>query len=228
VSDTPFMDIPASDEYQAARERLLQAERDLRDQRERVAELRRELPQGPAIDDYVFDEGDPDLEVNGAETYRQTHLRDLFDPDRDQLLVYHMMYDPAWEQGCRMCSLWLDGLNGVAHHIRETTSFAVIAKADLPKLRAWARHRGWGRLRLLSSFGSTFNTDLGVENPEWGQMAGASVFTKEADGSVRLFYTGSPYFGAGEYRGMDLLAPVWHALDLLPAGRGDWMPSEGH
>jgi predicted dithiol-disulfide oxidoreductase (DUF899 family) len=105
-----------------------------------------------------------------------------------------------------MCSLWLDGLNGVAHHLKETTSFAVIAKAELPKLRAWARHRGWNRLRLLSSFGTSFNADLGAEHAQWGQQSRVSVFTMDQDGTIRLVYWGDPYFGEGQYRGIDLLS----------------------
>jgi predicted dithiol-disulfide oxidoreductase (DUF899 family) len=171
---------------------------------------------------------DPDLAVDGADTYRETRLPELFTPNPEQLFVYHMMFDPEWEQGCRMCSMWLDGLDAVAHHIRETTSFAVVAKAELPKLRAWARHRGWDRLRLLSSYGSSFNRDLGAETPEWGQQARVSVFTKDAGGTVRLRYWGDPYFGEGVYRGIDLLSPVWNVLDPLPGGRGAWEPSEGH
>ncbi len=233
MSDIPVLDIPTDAEYRAHRERLLAAEQDLRDRREQVAELRRGLPPGPPIEtDYVFREGDPDLRVDGTETYRDTRLAELFAPGQGQLFVYHMMFAPEWERGCRMCSMWLDGLNGVAHHITENASFAVIAKAPLPKLRAWARHRGWTRLRLLSSHDTTFNRDLQVEDGNGEQMAGVSVFTRDpaagADAPVRLSYAGSPYYGRGEYRGIDLLSPVWHVLDLLPSGRGDWMPSEGH
>jgi predicted dithiol-disulfide oxidoreductase (DUF899 family) len=230
MGDIPVLDITAGEDYRTHRERLLAAELKLRDQREEVAELRRALPPGPVIDvDYVLGEGDPDLEVDDPRTYRDTRLAELFAPGRDQLFIYHMMFAPEWDQGCRMCSMWLDGLNGVAHHIGEHAGFAVVAKAELPKLRAWARHRGWARLRLLSSHGTTFNRDFAVEAADGEQLADVSVFTRDpAAGTIRLSYAGSPYFGHGEYRGIDLLCPVWHVLDLLPSGRGDWMPSEGH
>jgi predicted dithiol-disulfide oxidoreductase (DUF899 family) len=191
VSDIPFLDIPTSEDYRKHRIRLLEAELDLRNQREQVAELRRALPPGPVIDvEYVFDEGDPDLTVEGASTQRRTRLAELFDPGQNQLFIYHMMFGPDWDQGCRMCSMWLDGLNGVAKHIRETASFAVIAKAELPKLRAWARHRGWTSLRLLSSHGTTFNQDMRVEDGDGEQHAGVSVLTREADHS-RSVLTGA-------------------------------------
>jgi len=229
MSDTPVLDIPASDSYQAHRQRLLDAEQRLRDQREQVAELRRALPPGPVIDtDYVFREGDPDLNVESADSERDTRLPDLFAPGQDHLIFYHMMFAPDWDQCCRMCSMWIDGYNGVAQHIAESSSFAVIAKAPLPNLRAWARHRGWTRLRLLSSYSTTFNRDFRVEDPGGEQLAGVSVFTRAPDGTIRLSYAGSPYYGKDEYRGIDLLSPVWHLLDLLPTGRGDWMPSDGH
>src|SRR6266516_3635485 len=109
MSDTPVLDIPASDSYQAHRQRLLDAEQRLRDQREQVAELRRALPPGPVIDtDYVFREGDPDLNVESADSERDTRLPYLFAPGQDQLIVYHMMFAPDWDQGCRMCSMWID------------------------------------------------------------------------------------------------------------------------
>lgn len=216
--------------YRTHRERLLEAEKELRDQRERVAQLRRELPPGPVIDqDYTFREGSPDLTVNAPSSYRYTLLSELFAPGKNELFVYHLMFDPSWPEACRMCSMWLDGLDGVADHIRETANFAVIAKAELPQLRAWALHRGWHKLRLLSSYGTSFNRDLHAEDANGEQDSVVSVFTRSpVDDTIRLFYMGSPHFGPGEYRGIDLLCPTWHVLDLLPGGRDSWMPSEGH
>ena len=65
-----------------------------------------------------------------------------------------------------MCTAWLDSANGVAHHLAQNLDFAVVAAADLPTLRAYARARGWDKLRLLSASKSTFKYDLGSENPE--------------------------------------------------------------
>jgi predicted dithiol-disulfide oxidoreductase (DUF899 family) len=84
--------------------------------------------------------------------------------------------------------MWIDGLHGVSHHLAQRVDFAVIAKAPLPKLRAWARHRGWAGLRLLSSHDSTFNLDLGAEDPDGGQWPRVSVFVKR-DGLVPHSYT---------------------------------------
>ena len=75
--------------------------------------------------------------------------------------------------------MWVDGLHGGPHHITQHTALAIIAKASLPQLRAWGRHHGWEGLRLLSSYDSTFNADLGVEDPYGRQRPAVSVFLKD-------------------------------------------------
>jgi predicted dithiol-disulfide oxidoreductase (DUF899 family) len=132
------------------------------------------------------------------------------------------MYAPDDDQACPMCSLWVDGLHGVSHHLAQRVDFAVIGKAPLPKLRAWARHRGWDGLRVLSSFDSTFNADLGAEDGDGMQQPGISVFVKR-DGTVHHAYTAHAQLTHDRFeRGIDLLSPVWAVLDLVPEGRGDW------
>jgi predicted dithiol-disulfide oxidoreductase (DUF899 family) len=205
----------ASTRYVAAREELLEAERDLLDRIKRVAELRRALPPGAAMPAYTFAEGPRDLTRD--EPVVATTLAELVG-DRG-LFVYHLMFAPDWDQGCPSCSMWVDGLHGVAHHLGQVTSFAVVAKAPLPKLRAWARHRGWSGVRLLSSHGTSFNVDVGAEDPDGDQWPRASVFVKR-DGVVYHHYT-----TAMIDNGLDLLTPVWHVEDLLPQGRGGWEPS---
>lgn len=208
----------ATKEYIAARQQLLQAERALLEQVGRVAELRRALPPGAAMPDYTFAEGPRDLIRD--EPVVTTTLADLVG-DRGPV-VYHMMYSPEWEEGCPSCSMWIDGLHGVSRHLAQLVGFVVVAKAPLPKLRAWARRRGWAGLRLLSSHDSTFNLDLGAEDADGGQWPRVSVFVKR-DGAVSHRYT-----TAMIDRSMDLLCPVWHAEDLLPRGRGDWEPSNAY
>jgi predicted dithiol-disulfide oxidoreductase (DUF899 family) len=96
----------------------------------------------------------------------------------------------------------------------------------VPTLRAHARARGWDRLRLLSAGASSFKFDFGSEDAEGRQDSAVSVFTRDADGTVRHFYTAHPRLAAdiGE-RGIDLLASMWHFLDLTPQGRGSWYAS---
>src|SRR5437868_12380765 len=91
-----------------------------------------------------------------------------------------------------MCTAWLDGANGVAHHLAQNLDFAVVAAADIPTLRAHARARGWDKLRLLSAANSTFKYDLGSEDREGHQDSTISVFTRDANGNLRHFYTAHP------------------------------------
>jgi predicted dithiol-disulfide oxidoreductase (DUF899 family) len=111
----------------------------------------------------------------------------------------------------------------VAPHVTQRTNFALSARADLAKVRAYARGRGWNHLRLLSSAKNSFTRDFGMEK-DGDQLPGISVFHRDADGTVRHFYTAGAIMGEGQYRGLDLLSPVWHLYDLLPEGRGDFMP----
>lgn len=125
-----------------------------------------------------------------------------------------------------MCTAWIDGANGVAHHLAQNLDFAVVAAADLPTLRAHARARGWDKVRLLSAGGNSFKYDLGSESHDGGQDSSVSVFTRDANGTVRHFYSAHPRMGTDiQERGIDLLAPMWHFLDLTPQGRGDWYAS---
>jgi predicted dithiol-disulfide oxidoreductase (DUF899 family) len=214
-----------SPEYLAKREALRLAEIELMRQGERVAELRRHLPQGAAIQDYEFAEGPRDLHAGDAPV-RSIHLRELFTKPNRSLIIYHLMYGKLQTKPCPMCTAWLDGANGVAHHLAQNLDFAVVAAADLPALRAYARSRGWDQLRLLSAGSSTFKYDFGSEDREGHQDSTVSVFTRDADGTLRHFYTAHPWMAADvKERGIDLLAPIWHFLDLTPQGRGNWYTS---
>jgi len=212
-------------EYLAKREELRLAEIELMQQRERVAEMRRHLPQGAAIEDYQFEEGPRNLKA-GDEPVRRVPLSELFSkPDRS-LVIYHFMFGKKNTKACPMCTAWLDGANGVAHHLAQRLDFVVVAAADLPTLRAYGRERGWDKLRLLSAGNNTFKYDLGSENRDGGQDSTVSVFTRDANGTVRHSYSAHPRMAPDiQERGIDLLAPIWHFLDLTPQGRGDWYTS---
>jgi predicted dithiol-disulfide oxidoreductase (DUF899 family) len=214
-----------SEEYLAKREELRLAEIELMKQRERVAEMRRHLPEGAAIQDYQFEEGPRDLNAGDAPV-RNVRLSELFTkPDR-ALVIYHFMFGKKNNEACPMCTAWIDGENGVAHHLAQNLDFAVVAAADVPTLRAFARERGWDKLRLLSAAKNTFKYDFGSENPDGGQDSTLSVFTRDANGAVRHFYTAHPWMAADiRERGIDLLSPIWHFLDLTPQGRGSWYTS---
>ncbi|WP_433450849.1 DUF899 family protein [Streptomyces sp. CA-142005] len=211
-----------SADYLAAREELRDAEIELMRHRERVAALRRALPQGAAVDDYVFLEGPADLDA-GDTPVREVRLSELFTGPGRPLIVYQFMYGKRQTDPCPMCTLWIDGFNGVAHHVAQNADLVVLAAADPPTLRRHARARGWSRLRLLSAGDSTFKYDLGSEDEDGAQDSTVSVFTRDADGTVRHFYSAHPRMSEDiDQRGIDLLNPVWHLLDLTPGGRGDW------
>ena len=132
-----------SSEYLAKREELRLAEIDLMRQRERVAELRRHLPQGALLQDYQFEEGPRDL--NGGDApVRTVRLRELFTKPNRSLVIYHLMYGKRQTKACPMCTAWLDGANGVAHHLAQNLDFTVVAAADVPTLRTLARAAGTG------------------------------------------------------------------------------------
>ena len=211
-----------SAEHVSAREELRLAEIELMRHRERVADLRRRLPPGPVVDDYAFEEGPADLHADDVPV-KTVRLSELFTrPGRD-LVVYHFMYGKQQTQPCSMCTMWIDGFNGIAHHVAQNVDFAIVAAADLPALRAHARDRQWENLRLLSAGASTFKYDLGSEDAEGNQDSTVSVFTRDSDGSVRHFYSAHPRMSDDiDQRGIDLLSPVWHILDLTRQGRGNW------
>jgi predicted dithiol-disulfide oxidoreductase (DUF899 family) len=212
-----------SEEYLAKREELRLAEIELMEQRERVAALRRALPQGAALQDYEFLEGPGDLDAD--EPIHTVKLSQLFTASRP-LVIYHLMYGKKQVKPCPMCTMWIDGANGVAHHIAQNIDFAIVAAADPKPLRHHARARGWNNVRLLSAGSSTFKYDLGSEDADGWQDSSVSVFTKDGANVVRHFYTAHPRMAPEiKERGIDLLAPVWNLMDLTPQGRGDWYAS---
>jgi predicted dithiol-disulfide oxidoreductase (DUF899 family) len=190
--------------------------------RERVAELRRHLPQGPALEDYVFHEGPADLNA-GDEPVRSVRLSELFGVPPRTLVIYHFMYGKKQTNPCPMCTMWIDGYNGVAAHLAQNVDFAIAAAADPPTLRAHARARGWHNLRLLSCGESSFKYDFASEDAKGTQDSTISVFTRDPDGTLRHFYTAHPHMDEHiNQRGIDLLTPVYNMLDLTPGGRDDW------
>jgi len=217
-----------SAEYLRKREELRKAEIELMRQRELVAALRRELPEGAAVEDYVFEEGPARLDQGDA-PIRAVRLSELFSrPDRS-LVIYHFMYGKRQTNPCPMCTAWIDGINGVAHHLAQNVDLAIVAAADPPTLRAHARTRGWDNLRLLSAGSSAFKYDLGSEDREGNQDSTVSVFTRDGKRVVRHFYSAHPKMAADiKERGIDLMTPIWHVLDLTPQGRGSWYAALGY
>ena len=177
-----------------------------------VAQMRRRLPEGPAVPDYTFFEGD-----------NRVRLAELYAPGKRELIVYHLMYWADDDEFCPMCSMWVDGLNGVAKHVEQRANIAVATRAPVAKLRDWASRRGWRNIRLLSGDGPAFARDTGAEDGNGDPVETVLVFTKDGE-VVRNTYAAHA-MTMGETRGIDLLSPVWQLFDLLPSGRDDWFPS---
>jgi len=211
-----------SSQYTKERDELRWAEIELMRQREQVAALRRQLPEGTGVDDYLFEEGPRRLE-DGDAPVTTVRLSELFSSPERSLVIYHLMYGKGQTSPCPMCTMWIDGFDGVAHHLAPNVDFAIAAAADVPTLRAHARARGWSGLRLLSCADNSFKYDLNSEDGAGAQDSAISVFTLDSSGSPRHFYTTHPAMADDvNQRGIDLLTPAWHILDLTPQGRGDW------
>lgn len=203
--------------YRSARNKLLGAEKALRRKIEAVAALRRRLPAGGLLrEDYVFESEAGALKMSG-----------LF-VRGDTLLAYSFMYGPKMANPCPMCTSMLDALNGNAQHIAQRASLVVIAKSPIERILEFARARGWNNLRLLSCAGNGYNRDYHGEGPDGSQWPMLNVFARRK-GVVRHFW-GSELLGAKSEPGqngrhVDMLWPLWNALDQTPEGRGkDWYP----
>jgi predicted dithiol-disulfide oxidoreductase (DUF899 family) len=228
-----------SAEYRAARDRLLDQEIELRRAMEAVAEARRRLPPGGIVpEDYVFQKQGPGGEPG------EVRLSELFAQGQDSLVIYSMMFPrapgddrpgpaggqtallPLAESPCPSCTAFLDQLDGAAEHASQHVNLAVAGKAPIERIVTFAAERGWRRLRLLSSAGTTYNRDYLAETPDGEQQPMLNVFHRDGD-TIRHFW-GSELFYAPEEPGQDprhigTIEPVWNLFDLTPEGRGtDW------
>lgn len=212
LPDTPALQ-RASHDYQTQRMALYDEERAVLDHIERVAAQRRELPDGPAVEDAAL------TSLDGS----SVQLSELFE-DGDVLLAYNMMYAPDDDAPCPMCTRWVDGFNAVAPRVRDNVPFAIFSRASAEKLRALALSRSWSI--PIYSAPKAFGRDIGAENAEGDQMPVVTVFRKDGSGAISLWYSQCAEMPDDEVRGIDLLNPLWHLLDLTPAGRGDYFPPE--
>jgi predicted dithiol-disulfide oxidoreductase (DUF899 family) len=205
--------------YRAARDRLLEAEMALRRQTEAVAAQRRALPAGGAVPkDYVFEEG---------EDARAVRLTQLFG-DKKVLLLYSFMYGPAMEKACPSCTAMMDALDGEIPHIAQRVAVAAVARSPIARFRAHAADRGWRNVRLLSSAHDSYHPDYHGEDAQGRQRPILNVFTRGEEG-VRHTWASelawAPMDPGQDPRHIDLIWPLWAALDFSPEGRGDFRPS---
>jgi predicted dithiol-disulfide oxidoreductase (DUF899 family) len=212
--------VVSREDWLAARKRHLAREKEFTRLRDELSRERRQLPWVKVEKRYAFDT------PAGKRT-----LSELFE-GRSQLVVYHFMFGPDWEQACKSCSFWADNFNGVVVHLnhRDVTLVAA-SRAPLDKIEAFRKRMGWS-FKWVSSFGDEFNNDFHVsfasEELAKGEVyynygmtkfpsdeaPGISVFYKDGDGQV--FHTYSCYA-----RGLDMLNGAYHYLDLVPKGRDE-------
>lgn len=212
--------IVSSEQWAEARRALMAKEKEFLRLRDQLSQARRNLPWERLKAGYVF-EG-----AAGRET-----LAELFG-GHSQLIVYHFMFAPDWENGCKSCSFWADNFNGITAHLRQRdVALAAISRAPYSKLKAFAQRLGW-QFKWVSSANTDFNYDYHVSfrpedvaagkaqynsAPYSGKMSdlpGISVFYKDADGSI--FHTYSTYA-----RGLDPVNAAYQLLDLVPKGRDE-------
>jgi predicted dithiol-disulfide oxidoreductase (DUF899 family) len=216
--------IVTRDEWLAARRELLATEKAVTRARDELSAERRRLPMVEIEKEYTF-------EGPGG----RVGLRDLFE-GRRQLIVYHFMFDPEWDEGCNACSVVADNVGDLAHLHARDTSFALVSRAPLSKIEPFKARMGW-TLPWYSSFGSDFNYDFhatqdgAVAPVEYNYLTAAeliemgrpflasgetpalSVFLRDGD---RVFHTYSSYA-----RGLEALIGTYGCLDLTPLGRNE-------
>jgi predicted dithiol-disulfide oxidoreductase (DUF899 family) len=229
-------EIVTRERWLAARTELLAKEKELTRQRDALNAERRSLPMVEVVEEYAL-EG-PEGTVG---------LLDLFE-GRSQLIIYHFMFEPSWEDGCPSCSAGTDELSpGFFEHLHvRDTSYAMVSRAPLAKLERWKAVKGW-QVPWYSSSGTRFNHDFGVTVDEADgaatynyrtrtehEAAGSDLFASEqpfempgrscflqVDG--RVFHTYSQYA-----RGLESTGGSYYFLDLTALGRQEaWEEPKG-
>ncbi len=207
--------VVSESEWVAARKELLEQEKALSKQRDEISLARRNLPWHLVKEDYQFTGPD-----GGAS------LSELFG-DKSQLILYHFMFGPDWEEGCKICSFWADQYDVINLHIgARDVSLCAISRAPWQKFQPFKERMGW-KFRWLSSSSTSFNSDYAVSFPNQDtgiynyressvgeELPGLSVFYKDANGDI--YHTYSTYA-----RGLDPLNATYQLLDLVPKGRDE-------
>lgn len=212
--------VVSKEEWITARKEHLAKEKEFTRLRDQLSRERRELPWIKVEKEYVF-----------TGSNRNETLSDLFEGNR-QLIVYHFMYGPDWQEGCPSCSFWADNFNGINIHLNHRDiNLVCISRAPINELEAYKKRMGWG-FKWVSSLENNFNLDYHVsftpEEVEKGKMyynyktgnfpseeaPGISVFYKDEKDDI--YHTYSCYA-----RGLDMLNGAYHFMDLVPKGRDE-------
>jgi predicted dithiol-disulfide oxidoreductase (DUF899 family) len=228
--------VTTRDEWLTARTQLLRKEKQLTAERDRLNTERRNLPMVEIVEDYRFD--GPGGQVS---------LLDMFE-GRRQLIIYHFMFGPDWDEGCPSCTAGTEEMSpGLLDHLHtRDTTYAMVSRAPLEKLEKWKEQHGWD-IPWYSSFASDFNYDFGVtidesrgsrtynyrtkeefeamgdsffDSPQPFEMPGQSCFLRDGD---QVFHTYSQYA-----RGLEGTGGSYYFLDLTALGRQEeWEEPKG-
>lgn len=213
--------VVSPEDWLAARKKLLIQEEEVGRARQALSAALQELPMTEVTKAYVF-EG-PDGKAS---------LEDLFE-GRRQLIVYHFMFDPAWKEGCKHCSLLADNIGHLSHLHTQDTALAMVSRAPTAKIQAFRARMGW-TVPWYSSFGSDFNYDYHVSQDEsrapvmYNYMDKATLiaegcgFFAENEGaglSSFLRQDGKVYHTYSSYNGEDVLYGTFQWLDMTHLGR---------
>jgi predicted dithiol-disulfide oxidoreductase (DUF899 family) len=215
-----------SPSYRAARNKLLDAEIEMRRAVESAATLRRTLPLGGETpENYGFHEivGGP-----GGEEVRTVRISELFARGMNSLILYSFMYGPEMTRPCPSCTSIIDGLDGEAPHVVQRVNLAIVAKSPIKRIREFAGERRWRNVRLLSSEGTTYNRDYQGENSTGDQMPALNVFVRRGEKIYHTYCTEllfAPPEPGQDFRHVDTIWPLWNLFDFTPEGRGEkWNP----
>jgi predicted dithiol-disulfide oxidoreductase (DUF899 family) len=211
--------VASREEWLVARKRLLAKEKQLTRERESLAAERRQLPWVKVEENYVFDS--PEGRVTLAE---------LFD-GKSQLIVYHFMFGPEWQEGCPSCSFLMDHTDGMLPHLaRRDVAFAAVSRAPIAKIEAFRKRMGW-KFRWVSSNDNHFNRDYQVSFTKEEVAKGAVSYnftiggfpSVEAPGISVFCQQGSDIFHSYSTfaRGLETIANTYNYLDLVPKGRDE-------
>ena len=212
--------VVSPEEWLASRKQLLRKEKEFTRLRDELSRQRRELPWEKVEKNYVFDS--PEGKIT---------LADLFE-GRSQLIIYHFMFGPGWEEGCPSCSFEADHFNSIIVHLNaRDVSMAAVSRAPLAEFLPFKKRLGW-TFKWVSSYGNDFNRDYHVSFTKeemakgkvyynYGPMEfpseeapGISVFYKDEAGEI--FHTYSTYS-----RGLDIFLGAYNFLDITPKGRDE-------
>jgi predicted dithiol-disulfide oxidoreductase (DUF899 family) len=215
--------IVSREQWLIERKKLLAHEKELTKHYDLVNAARRRLPMVKLEKDYAFDG-----------PHGKQNLKDLFD-GRRQLIVYHFMFDPAWDKGCTGCTGFVSALGDLSLLNKQDTTFVVISRAPLAKLEAYRALKGWS-IAWYSSFGSDFNYDFHVTldpkvapaeynyrtKEEMAAAVGHSVLLEGEEHGLSVFFRmGDDVFHTYSTfaRGTESLTDSYRLLDTTPYGR---------